>query len=177
MWVHDLAGRSGALDEVMSFAARNLVYLAAVLLLAMWTRRSGLRAVLAAGIGAALALLIAQLLGAAWVRPRPFVAEHFTPLIPHAADGSFPSDHLCALGAVAAGAWLASRALGLLAVLLAVVVGFARVYAGVHYGSDVLAGFAIGAVCALLTWWALGPLMPHLDRLDAQLQRRRLRPA
>jgi undecaprenyl-diphosphatase len=176
-WIHSLSGRWDSLDSAMKLAAQQGVYLAALVLLALWTRRQGLRAVVAALAGAAVALLLAQILGAAWDRPRPFVAQHFTPLFPHATDSSFPSDHLSALGAITAGAWLGSRALGALSLLLSLSVAFARVYAGVHYSTDVLAGFLIGAACATLAWYALIPFRPLLDQVDARLQRWRLRPA
>jgi membrane-associated phospholipid phosphatase len=53
-------------------------------------------------------------------------------------------------GAVAAGSWLASRALGAIAAVAAVLMAFARVYVGVHYPWDVAAGLVFGALVALL---------------------------
>lgn len=176
-WIHDLSGRWSSFDSGMKFAGQQLIYVAALILLALWTRRNGLRAVVAALVGAAVALLLAQLLGAAWDRPRPFVAGHYAPLFPHGTDSSFPSDHLCALGAITAGAWMASRTLGLLSALLSLCVAFARVYAGVHYSTDVLAGFGVGVVCGVAAWYALIPFMPLVDRVDRELQKWRLRPA
>jgi undecaprenyl-diphosphatase len=164
-WIHDLSQRWSTFDSGMTFAAQYLVYAAALILPALWTRRNGVRAVAAAVLGVVLALVVAQVVGAVWERPRPFAAEHFTPLFNHAADASFPSDHLCALGAITAAAWIGSRALGLLSLLLAAAVAFARVYAGVHYVGDVVGGFLIGAVCGTLAWFALAPFLPLLDRL------------
>ena len=173
--LHDLAGRSQAGDALIRFAASNLIYLALIALAVLWLHRDGLRAGVAAGAGAGIALAVGAGLGAAWDRPRPFVAEHFTPLFDHAADASFPSDHLTVLGAIAAACFLAWRLLGVLVSVLAAGVAVGRVAAGMHYVSDVVAGFALGAAAAIAVWYALRPLLPVLDQLDTRLRAWRLR--
>lgn len=55
-------------------------------------------------------------------------------------DAGVPSDHAVMAGAATVGLWLVQRQLGVLAVLAAAVMGFARVYVGAHYPQDVLAG-------------------------------------
>lgn len=90
-------------------------------------------------------------------RPRPDIPggiQVFT--------ASFPSSHamlsavtFLTLGAimtrVAAGARLKAYFMGL-AVFLTVVVGLSRVYIGVHYATDVLAGWCVGSAWAVLCW-------------------------
>jgi undecaprenyl-diphosphatase len=174
--MHGLAGRSSALDSVMAFVAQDLLYLVVMVFAVLWFRRDGLRAGLAAGLGAMLAVGISTIIGDIHYSARPFVAAHYTPLFAHTNDASFPSDHLCALGAVATGAWMSLRRLGVATAILAALVAFARVYAGIHYVSDVLVGFLIGVVCALTVWYLVRPVLPLVDRLDTELQRRRLRP-
>jgi undecaprenyl-diphosphatase len=174
--IHGLAGRSSALDSVMAFVAQDLLYLVVMVFAVLWFRRDGLRAGLAAGLGAMLAVGISTIIGDIHYSARPFVAAHYTPLFAHTNDASFPSDHLCALGAVATGAWMSLRRLGVATAILAALVAFARVYAGIHYVSDVLVGFLIGVVCALTVWYLVRPVLPLVDRLDTELQRRRLRP-
>ena len=75
---------------------------------------------------------------------------------------SFPSGHatLSAIAYLTIGALLSraspSAALSLylmvLAVFLTVLIGFSRIYLGVHYPTDVLAGWCIGAAWAIFCW-------------------------
>jgi undecaprenyl-diphosphatase len=93
-------------------------------------------------------------------RPRP-------DLVPHGAivyTASFPSGHsmLAAVVYLTLGALLARvqprRVLKLyllgLAILLTVAVGMSRIYLGVHWPTDVLAGWTVGAAWALFCWAA-----------------------
>lgn len=174
--IHGLAGRSSAVDSLMTFLAQDLLYAVVLVFAVLWFRRDGLRAGLAAGLGAVLAVGLSALIGDIHYAARPFVADHFTPLFAHGNDASFPSDHLCALGGVAAGSWMSSRLLGGATALLAALVAFARVYAGIHYVADVVVGFLIGVTCGVVVWHAIRPAMPLVDRVDAELRRRGLRP-
>ena len=92
--------------------------------------------------------LIALGLKEAVGRPRPYVAHPDPPPLLHAGDGSFPSGHAATSFA---GAALVSRYLpGGRPVLfgVAVAVAFSRLYVGVHYPSDVVAGAALGLLVA-----------------------------
>lgn len=125
---------------------------------AAWLRRQSSRAIvplLAAPVGAWVTVSLVKLLVA---RPRPGPALAVT-----AASGwAFPSGHSTSaivvfglVGSVAS-AWLRHRAarvvlrIGLLG--LAVTIGASRFWLGVHWTSDVLAGFALGG------FWLAGGL-------------------
>jgi undecaprenyl-diphosphatase len=174
--IRSISGHSGLLDGAMRFAAVYLIVAAALVAIPLWLRSDGLRTVVAAVLGALLAVALTAAIGVLWDRPRPFVAEHFTPLISHAADASFPSDHLAALGAVTICVWFTSRRLGLIVGVIALVVAFARVYVGVHYVSDVAGGFALGLLCGALMWWATSFAQGVLEQTDRLLVRCHLRP-
>ena len=94
-----------------------------------------------------LSYLTSLLAGLLYYDPRPFVVLHITPLIYHAADNGFPSDHALLTGTLAAIVTVFNRRLGVLLWILAILVGAARVVAGVHHSIDILASFgiAIGA--------------------------------
>lgn len=101
-------------------------------------------------------VLVSQTMKWAYARPRP-------DLVPHAAEvftASFPSGHsmMSAVVYLTLGALLArtqpdrgAKAYILaVAVMLTVLVGASRVYLGVHWPTDVLAGWALGALWALV---------------------------
>lgn len=99
---------------------------------------------LAAPIGAAV--VISELLSNLIDRSRPFVAsKEITLLIPHDADGGFPSHHTTVMIAIAVALWFRNHNFGRLLFTLAILSGIARVGAGIHYPTDILAGVIIGA--------------------------------
>ena len=88
-------------------------------------------------------------------RTRPWIdVAGLVPLVHEGDPNSFPSGHTCA--AFAAGlSWaraLPRRWMKGAAVVLAVCMGLSRLYVGVHYPTDVLAGGLVGAFCAWLAW-------------------------
>lgn len=86
-------------------------------------------------------------------RVRPYDAyQDLLPIIPAEKDFSFPSGHTgCAFAA--AGALFLNlpkeqKNLGIFALVFATLMGLSRLYVGVHYPTDVLAGAAVGFFCS-----------------------------
>jgi len=170
--MHALAGRSDALDALVEPAAATALYIAVALaIVLLWPRRQALRAATSALAGAPLALGAGAVVGALWDRSRPFVDGHYLPLVAHAADASFPSDHLIAVGALTAAAWLTWRPAGALLALVALVLAVARAVTGIHYISDLVGGFVMGAGATVTCWILLRPLLPLLDTLESRADR------
>jgi undecaprenyl-diphosphatase len=106
------------------------------------------------------ALLWSSLLKEGFERPRPDLVPHGA----HVYSASFPSAHsmMSAATYLTLGALLARvqprRRLKIFllgfAVFLTLIVGCSRIYLGVHWPTDVLAGWTAGSVWALLCWLA-----------------------
>ncbi|MFJ6196698.1 phosphatase PAP2 family protein [Micromonospora sp. NPDC092111] len=84
---------------------------------------------------------------------------------PPVGDWSFPSNHATIAGALAAAVLLLSRRLGLVAAPLALLAALSRVFVGLHYPHDVLAGLLLGVAVTLLgTALAVHPVAEALRR-------------
>lgn len=89
-----------------------------------------------------------------YARPRPFVLEQFTPLIDHAASPAFPSGHAAFFMALAVYFLLArEKKFGWFLLVSAILISLARISAGIHYPTDILAGWVIGALVSLVLWF------------------------
>lgn len=95
-------------------------------------------------------LIIFGFASSLYYNPRPFVLGDFQPLIPHKANNGFPSHHMLLVSAMAAIIFLFDRRTSLLLWVLALFIGFSRVYAGVHHLIDIVASLLIAIISAAL---------------------------
>jgi membrane-associated phospholipid phosphatase len=156
--INDFARHSRWLrTPLVDYAKYGVVLFGLLLVLGLVFSRRGSARTLAAAVWACAAVLLAVAVNQPIVHAvreaRPFTGHPAVlVLVARSADASFPSDHSVMAGAAAAGLLLVSRRIGLVALVAAVVMAFARVYVGVHYPGDVLAGLVVGAAVAILGW-------------------------
>lgn len=120
-----------------------LVVLLGLLFFLRQSRATQKSMVICGAIIAVFSFIISRIAGHIYYDPRPFVVGHFTPLIPHAADNGFPSDHVLLTAAISAVIWFYSKKLSYWLWGLAVLIGAARVYSGVHHTIDIVGSIVI----------------------------------
>ena len=103
-----------------------------------------------------------------FMRPRPYAAiEGLVALVKMKKDpNSFPSGHTTAAFAMAMGWQLASEKkwLKTFGWIFAVLMGFSRLYVGVHYPTDVLAGALIGTMGSVVAWQIVKRVFAALEK-------------
>src|SRR4051812_21277386 len=148
--------------SVIKFVAQYFIVLslAAALAVLIRARQKDQRidfCLLLAGAGL-LSLALAKLGSQLVHDPRPFAVGHFTPLIAHTSDNGFPSDHTLLSSLIGWTCLVYSRKIGSAALVVAALIGVARMAAGVHHledivGSFVISGLSVLAVCKLIRLW------------------------
>ncbi|GIO31422.1 undecaprenyl-diphosphatase [Paenibacillus sp. VCA1] len=153
-WINDAAGSHPAIDAIMRFLSKDaeyLFYLAVIVY--CFTRKGKDRGmVVQALVSACLAFGIGFVLSHLFYRDRPFVTHHVHQMIEHAANASFPSDHSIGSFVIAFSIFLCRKKDGVFWLILAVLIGFSRIWNGVHYPTDVISGAIIGIVSALVVY-------------------------
>lgn len=99
--------------------------------------------------------ILAEVIRTIWFRPRPFVSLHLVPLINQSpAEASFPSGHASFYFALSTIVFHYNKKMGIFFYVASFLIVISRVFVGVHWPSDILAG----AVLGILMGWILNKL-------------------
>lgn len=164
----DLQSAPAAIGLATLFA-EWLIYGIPLLLAGMWLwgRPDDRRVAFTTALSVAFALVCNQVISSGWPHPRPFMIHLGHVFLAHAPEASFPSDHVTVfLTSSMSFFYGGQRKAGAGIVLLGVLVGFSRVYLGVHFPFDIVGSCAV----ALGSSWFIGAALTHSKRGEHALQ-------
>ena len=165
---NQFAGNSWLFDKFFVVISTNLLLKGGVLITLVWflwfgrddasqsRRREHLLATI---VGCGVALVLARMLAVLLpFRFRPVHTETLAFKLPIGTTptllegwSAFPSDHAVLFFALSSGLWFVSRRLGLFAIVYtALVIAFPRIYLGLHFPTDIIAGALIGGIVVVV---------------------------
>lgn len=139
-----------ALSVASAFAIWGSWLSALIVAVALWRHRVDRAYLCIVAAAAGLTSLVSHAIAMSLDVPRPFVLGLAPAYIAHSGRGSLPSTHAAVMFMVAFAFLLRPglRKLGLPLLALAAITGWARVYVGVHFPLDIVAGLVLGAAIA-----------------------------
>lgn len=174
LWINGLSGHSPAIDNIISAIANDYfaIVFGCMIMMALWTgtrdpdkRRHIQKGVMVASSSLGTCQGMVEIINSLWQRPRPFHDLDVNLLFYPPTDPSFPSNAATVLFGMAWGIFLYNRKAGSVLLALAVLMGFSRVYVGVHYPFDIIGGMAVGLLVALFFTIVFRLLDPLLNRI------------
>ncbi|MBI2041653.1 MAG: phosphatase PAP2 family protein [Candidatus Nealsonbacteria bacterium] len=151
--INSLAGHWAYLDALGIFFAKYSGYVLILALLLFSARNykkywpMAIRAFSAAIVSR---FVVAEIIRFFWPKLRPFVENQANLIISQSpTEPSFPSGHATFYFALSAAVYFYNKKLGIIFFAASVLMGLARIFAGVHWPSDILAGALIG----ILSGW------------------------
>ena len=146
---YNLAHQSATVDWLIVFAAAYFPFVVAIL--AFWYllfHRKSLRQFVLVFLTAGIAAIISKFLKILINTPRPeFILPDVQALFAKTSY-AFPSDHATFFMALAFAIFFLHKKAGYVFMLFALLIGLARIAAGVHFPIDILGGFILGALVA-----------------------------
>lgn len=138
------------LSVAIAFALWGSWLCAGIMAVALWRQRADRAYLCVVAAMAGVTSLTAHAIATALNVSRPFMQGLAPAYIEHAGRGSLPSTHAAVMFMVAVAFLLRPglRRLSVPLLALAAVTGWARVYVGVHFPVDIVAGLLLGAVVA-----------------------------
>lgn len=166
--LYSLAHQSMFLDGLIIFCARYLIYISIIFVLIFIIRKNSnqlfdlrqpfreiklkFNKLVFIFSSVIASWIVTSILKDIFKYPRPFIifADNVKPLLMHGGLDSFPSGHATFFGALVVSTFFVNKKLGYICLIAAFLVGSSRVIAGIHFPIDILVGYILGALFALV---------------------------
>lgn len=135
------------LDQLIIFITNYSPYLGFILIVLMRERKTLLLTI----VGLLLSFATIYFIHLFIQIPRPFLVFHTAPLIPPPNSYSFPSSHSTTMAVYAFSLFLTKSKWTIFFIAWTLLVGFSRIYVGVHYPLDVIGGFVLGFIVTFMS--------------------------
>lgn len=165
--LYSLAHQSKLVDGLIVFCAEYLPYLVVIFIIVYilyrdigdfdWRNpfgiiRKRINTLIKVLSPAIIGWLSATILKSIFSQPRPFIKfkELVNPLFTHGGMDSFPSGHATFYMALAISIYFLNKKIGWFYFFLALIIGLTRIITGIHFPIDILAGYLLGLIVALI---------------------------
>lgn len=154
---YNLAHQSKTFDKVVIFTAETLPYIVVVLaglfllfFLPAQAGRKSWREFFLVFVSSGVAYVFSKILKILIHADRPFVEFSNIQALFSESGFAFPSTHAIFFATLAISIFLLHKKAGYFFIFLALLIGLARIIAGVHFPIDILGGFIFGAIISYL---------------------------
>ena len=106
-------------------------------------------------LAAGFARIITEIIRLVYYHPRPFIENEVNLLLNHPLTSSFPSWHTSFFFAFSTVIYFYNKKAGFFFFLASFLIGFGRVFTGIHWPSDILGGMVLG----ILSAWLINKLL------------------
>ncbi len=160
--LNQFAGKYVCLDSLAIFFAENFQYFIVLLLISFLAvnYRKYLKMVITALFAAIFSrFVITEIIRFIFPRSRPFIDNNVNLLVSHnPGESSFPSGHASFFFALATVVYFYNKKLGAAFFVFAFLISISRVFAGIHWPSDILAGAIVG----IFSGWVINKIFKKI---------------
>jgi|TARA_Y100000310_G_scaffold313175_1_gene361200 undecaprenyl-diphosphatase len=156
-FLNDFALRNEFLDAVIVFFMEHfgLLLIAGLVVFIIFHKSSkiGFKYAVVIFTAALAAWFIAKAIKFFYFSPRPFeILDNVNLLFEHGEGDSFPSGHATFFSALAVSLYFYHKRIAIIYIAGALFIGLSRIIAGIHWPTDILAGYALGGLIGYLAY-------------------------
>jgi undecaprenyl-diphosphatase len=152
-YLNNLAGQSKIFDDIIIFFGQYFAYILVAVFLLIVVKNKNWKMFFVSVISVFLSrAVIIEIIRFFYNAPRPFLTPGVHQLIFNETSGSFPSGHAAFFFALAMAIFFFHKKWSILFFAGAILIGVARIIAGIHWPIDILGGAIIGVLSAIFVY-------------------------